>query len=527
MAGFTMNVPDLIFMQWILVRYVPPDGPHLAPAALFGVIVLCARIIEGISCTIIAHSSDVCRSRWGRRLPFMRFGIGPFVLGFFLIFMPPIDHMHWINSLYAAALIPVYFILYGIVITPYLALIPEITPDLKERVDLTTSQSVFMLIGTFTFAAFGIVLNKWGWALSIGGVAVLVTFFFIPAATRIRENPRAAAPDQEQLRYFQSVWLTLKNRPFRYVLASTAIYWFGLNAVIALVPHWTISFLGRSEGDVTLLMAPFLLMNVVFFFVFNALAAKLGKYVLMLATFLGSGVVIVMLCLVGHLPLGSEFLQTAVIMALFGAPVAGFMVLPFAVLGDVVDYDEQLTGHRREAIFFGVQGIFQKLMIGVSVLTFTIVPYIGGDGTRRLCEGGSLIFSGTYAKQSGASGSAEAPVPTPAEDQALEAGAIRVDVSPDTLGAPWTLYGPGGFVYGGAGDEDLRGLSLGEYRLAWGEASGWTAPEPQRAPTAHGLKLMVLLCALSGVLAFLVFLKYPMRERDGKAVLIDSAHRAG
>ena len=56
------------------------------------------------------------------------------------------------------------------------------------------------------------------------------------------------------------------------------------------------------------------------------------------------------------------------------------MMLPFAALADVVDYDEQLTGQRREAIYFGVQAIFQKTMIGLSILAFGVLAFIGGDG---------------------------------------------------------------------------------------------------------------------------------------------------
>ena len=380
MGGLTMNLPDLIFMQWVLVRFMPPDAPHLVPAALFGAIVLCSRVVEGISCTLIAHWSDECQSPMGRRLPFMRFGLLPLVLVFFLLFMPPVDHAHWLNILHACVMIPLYFILYGIVVTPYLALIPEITSDLKERVDLTTSQSVFMLLATILFTQAGTVIEKFGWVAMAGGVAALAVLFFTPAATQIKEKPRPATPDHDRLPYFKSIWLALKNRPFRFVAISTAFYWFALNGVIALVPHWTVVVLGRTEGDVPKLMVPFLVSNVAFFFVFNALSAKLGKHVLMLATFLGSVVVMALLCCVGCVPLGSDFLQTALIMSLFGAPVAGFMVLPFAILGDIVDHDEKSTGHRREAIFFGVQGIFQKLMIGVSVFTFTAVQGIGGDG---------------------------------------------------------------------------------------------------------------------------------------------------
>ena len=418
-----MNLPDVIVMQWLLVRYVPPNGRHLVPATLFGLLFLLGRITDGVSCSMIAHWSDVCRSRWGRRLPFMRLGILPFAIVFFLLFSPPFDHEHWLNAIHAFVFIQCYFVLYGVVVTPYLALMPELTQNLKERVDLTTAQSVFMLVATILFTTAGTVIEKWGWTPLAGGAALLITVFFLPIALRAKEQPRGAAPAEGELRYLESLWLAFKNRPCRYVLASTALYWFGLNGMIALIPHWTISVLGRGEANVTTLMIPFVVVNVVFFFVFNALVAKLGKHVLMLVTFLGSGLAMMALCLVGWLPIGSDFLQTALVIGLFAAPVAGFMVLPFAVLSDVIDYDERLTGRRREAIFFGVQGIFQKAMIGLSVLTFTVVPYIGGTG----------------------------------------------------------------------------------------------------APTPFGLKLMAFLCGTACVAAFLVFLKYPLREHEGKVCLRTNA----
>jgi len=171
----------------------------------------------------------------------------------------------------------------------------------------------------------------------------------------------------------------MERLPFRYVLVSTSLYWFGLAGILALVPFWTEAYLGCAKSDVAFLMLPFLVVNLIAFFAFNALVPRFGKYRLMLVTFLGTGFAMASLCLVGHVPFGTEFVQSAVLMGLLGVPVAGFMVLPFAVLADVVDDDERHTGRRREAIFFGVQGIGQKIMIGLSMLAFTAVPYVGGD----------------------------------------------------------------------------------------------------------------------------------------------------
>jgi glycoside/pentoside/hexuronide:cation symporter, GPH family len=520
MGGLTMNLPDLIIMQWLLVRYAPPDASrHLVPAFVCGLAILLGRGMEGGSNPFIGHYSDICQSRWGRRIPFMRFGIVPFVLVFFLLFMPPIPEMSWINVVYLLALTQVYFLLYGIIVTPYLALLPEIASDLKGRVDLTTSQSIFIMVGTIVFASLGLVLERWGWAALAGSAATLILVFFIPVSFWVPEKPQPATGTQDRLGLWPSLWITLRNRPFRYVLISTSLYWFGLNGVLALVPFWVLTCLGGTEGDVALLMLPFLAVNFIFFFVFNFLAPRIGKYHLMLATFLGSGVAMAAFCLVGYIPIGSDFLQTAVVISLFGAPAAGFMILPFAILADVVDYDALQTGRRREAVFLGVQGVFQKLLIGVSALAFTIVPYLGASNDpasiRNLTQDGMLVFQGVYTQAEQAAAAPPRPFTEHIPDR------IVIACHPPELSPAWTLTGPGGFRLEGRGEVALDNMTPGRYTVLWDEVPGWNPPPPERATTPFGLKLMALLCGLACFGAFAGFLGYPIRDSAEGAVVLE------
>jgi Na+/melibiose symporter-like transporter len=83
---------------------------------------------------------------------------------------------------------------------------------------------------------------------------------------------------------------------------------------------------------------------------------------------------------VGMIP-GDKMLQSQICMALIGIPVAGIMILPPALLSDVIDYDETLTGKRREGIYVGVNAIFQKIAIGISIATATVMMYAGGSMT--------------------------------------------------------------------------------------------------------------------------------------------------
>ncbi|MBN2362099.1 MAG: MFS transporter [Deltaproteobacteria bacterium] len=382
MGGIALNLANLVISQWLFVRYVPSEQAALVPAAWFGAFLMLGRLTDAVTDPLIGYLSDNTRTRWGRRIPYILFGAVPLALVFCLLWTPPVGHQHWFNALYACALIQLYFLLYTAVCTPYLSLLPEISPDAAERINISTMQAIFIMVGTVVFGGIGIILERWGW-LAIGlVVAALTLISFVPTVLVIRERPPARPPAGAPAGLVTWLKLTLTNRPFLYVVVATSLYWIALNLVLMLVPFWVTDYLGLKKDAVTLLMAPFLASNVVFFFVVNVLAKRFGKYLLFLITLLGSALVIPLVTLVGHLPWGTPFAQSALVFGLAGVPVAGFLVLPYAILADVVDHDEQRTGLRREAIFFGVQAIFQKSAIALSIVVFGLLVHVGAaDGS--------------------------------------------------------------------------------------------------------------------------------------------------
>ena len=397
-GGMAMNLTNLVISQWLIYLYVPDIGsgtvliPVIAGAlvlsagTVFGLFFSLGRLTDAITDPLVAYWSDQHRSPRGRRVPFILWGLIPFCVVYFLLWTPPVAGASWWNSAYIFVLIQAYFILYTIVVTPYLALLPELTTDLKERVNITTLQAVFVMVGTFAFGAVGPLIEHVGWwALGLL-VAVMSAISFLPSVLWIKERPQPPVNQADQVGLVQWVAMTVKNKPFVYLMASTSFYWFGLNLLIMLVPAWVEAFVGLKKDAVPLLMGPFLVVNTVFFFVFNVLAKKFGKYPLYLFTCAGSALAVLLFMLAGSLP-GSPAVQSAVIMGVIGIPSAGFMMLPFAILSDVADYDEALYGKRREAIFFGTQAITQKSAIALSILVFPILSRVDGHFTTEGLKG--------------------------------------------------------------------------------------------------------------------------------------------
>jgi GPH family glycoside/pentoside/hexuronide:cation symporter len=312
--------------------------------------------------------------------------------------------------LYAAAVCQGYFLFYGLVVTPYLALLPEIGNSPRERLNLTTGQGVATLVGTLVFALSGLIIQQFGYpALGLVlALAVLISFY--PVTFFIREHPSSEKTKGSLIGLFRWIWEVLTNQDFLPLLIGTSLYWFALNLLLMLVPRWVEVRLDLSKEAVTWLMLPFIATNLVGFFFFNWLAKRVGKFASLMLVFALSGIVF---CLFGWsdqlgIPV-SPLVCAQVVCGLAGLPVAGFGVLAFALLADVIDADAGRTGIRREAIYFGVQAILQKSMIGLSVVSFAqIQGALGPVGLRwtaiiagLACLAGLICFSRYRLKAGG------------------------------------------------------------------------------------------------------------------------------
>ncbi|WP_176233075.1 MFS transporter [Candidatus Hakubella thermalkaliphila] len=80
----------------------------------------------------------------------------------------------------------------------------------------------------------------------------------------------------------------------------------------------------------------------------------------------------------GKIPLSTPFYQGLLYAAIIGIPVAGLLLLPYAILADIIDYDGKQTGLRREAMYMGVQGLITKGAIAfASVIATQILSKFG------------------------------------------------------------------------------------------------------------------------------------------------------
>jgi Na+/melibiose symporter-like transporter len=366
LGGFAMNLTNLVMSQWLYERYVV--GGVLS-ASTFAVLLLAGRLTDAFSDPLIAFWTDNLRTRHGRRLPFLRWGTGPFALACVLLWTPPATFDPTGRALYGFVVTQLYFLMYGLVITPYLALLPELSADPRDRLNLTTAQSTAALAGTLVFALTGAILQAGGYGAVALMLAAAVLISFLPAVLTLQESQSRTGTAPAGLEEFHR-WLGegLRNTDFHPLLAATSLFWFGLNLILMLVPRMVQEQLHAPPGTVTLVMLPFIGVSLIGFFVCNGLAKRFGPHRCFTGALLLAALEFPLVGVCGPRLPGLASAQIAA--ALAALPAAGFAVLPFALLAEDIDRDAERSGHHREALYFGVQAIFQKSAIGLSIVVF-------------------------------------------------------------------------------------------------------------------------------------------------------------
>ena len=92
-----------------------------------------------------------------------------------------------------------------------------------------------------------------------------------------------------------------------------------------------------------------------------------------------------------------DFFNVTVILSLTafkGLAIAGMMILPTVILGQLIDLDEARTGAGRSAMYYGVQGLMTKWVYAASA---TIMSFLLSAYGRSAAEPLGVLLIGPVA----------------------------------------------------------------------------------------------------------------------------------
>jgi glycoside/pentoside/hexuronide:cation symporter, GPH family len=379
-GGWTLV--DRVVITWLYYWYVttPLAGVDalLAPLA-FSLVMLGGRVVDALADPVIARRSDNHAGPRGRRVPFLLVSAVPYVAVYVALFYPPVAGRSPWNAVYLGIVLSVYFVLFTAYVGPYLALLADLSSTNRDRVDLSTSKAVATLLGAgVALIVSGLLVEAFGlramvWILGAVGLALLL----VP--TRIPER-RFATAEPATMPLLEAVRTTLSNRPFLIALVGANAFWFGFNIVTLNVPLYATRLMGQSEGAVALLMGAVFGVCLLAFPVVNVLAKRLGLKAVMVASLVLFAAVFPLLYLLPDPPFGLPVMGFGLgVMALAGIPLAGFFIVPDAIIAAVADLERSISGQRREGMYFGVNGLLLKINLGISTVVSGALLQFAGD----------------------------------------------------------------------------------------------------------------------------------------------------
>ncbi len=373
---------DRAMITFLYAYYItsPVEGAEaLMPPLVFGAIMFLGRVIDAVADPLIARFSDNMKGNRGRRLPFMMVS-GVLYVGVFLaLFYPPVAGESLWNSVYLAFFLALYFILFTSYVTPYLALLPELSRTNRDRVDLSTFKALFFLVGNaLALVAGGMFMRHFGY---LGGIWILgiIGLFMLYLPALIPEKKYAISiPSTLQL--VEAVKTTFRNRAFLVYLIGNNAFWFGFNIITLNIVLYVTVLLQMEEGYTDMFTAAAFVVAGLSFPLINYLCKKFGLKFSMLLSLLLFALFLPPLFFVGQPVwfLSAENF-TFLIMGLTGIPLAGLFIIPDAIVAAVSDLELGLSGQNREGMYFGTQGLFLKVNLGVSTLVSSGLLQLFGE----------------------------------------------------------------------------------------------------------------------------------------------------
>jgi len=347
---------------------------------------------------LIGILEERTKTRWGRRIPYLRFGAIPYALSFILVWFPFMqgDFGLFLNHLLMLFIFDTFYSMTGLIT---FSLPAEMAVTAKERVKITLFTVAFGTIGMISRwimepvflsgdnpnqLAFQIVVTIFG---IISGLLIFISSFWI--------KERLYTQNEEAFGFVESITETLKNKPF--LIIEVAIFFLVIVSELLF------------NGFIYLFDYVFIFSDLTIFFFIPALIilialgvwanSKIGSWGLKKVMILGGIVAMtgyIAIFFIG-LALNSKvpFEIGSFGIALIGLGLLMFMVNQSPLMGEAIDNDEIRTGKRRETTYSGVNALITKPAVSIShALLLGIIGLFGYQQGVKVSDQPETVATG-------------------------------------------------------------------------------------------------------------------------------------
>ncbi len=366
------------YMYLLLSLYVmkfATDILLIAPAVM-GAIYSLSRVWDAISDPLVGYISDRTTTRLGRRRTWLLASALPIAAGFYLVFAPPVSLDSTGLAWWMGVSIIFFYSAMTLFFVPHLSLGAELSTDYHERSRLFGVRHAAYIIGSIlSLVSLQLLITEeyteggdvraLAADLALLAVAVMAVLV-IYAVTQLRERPEfQGRMNASPIKAFRDVW---QNPHARLLIVVTFIENVGSSAIAALTLYVTHYVVGKPLWAPLIILA-YMLPSSASVPLWLPLSRRFGKIRVWLFGMLLTGVSFGGMFLLPFMESETTRLVWIIAMAFFAglANGCGGTIGP-SVQGDVIDYDEHVTGERKEGAYFAAWNFVYKGALGLMLL---------------------------------------------------------------------------------------------------------------------------------------------------------------
>lgn len=346
-GNLSVNLIAQAFATYIVFYYVDILG--VKPALISAAMVI-HGIVNALLNPLFGHLSDRTKSHWGRRVPYMLFGMVPLAAVFTALWFPVGQgaSAFW----YFLTIVLVYDVLFVMVVLNYSALFPEMFTTIKERATVSAWRQMMGIIGMIIGVAIPPLLyGKLGWGPMGAIFAAVALVFFIVMVSVSKEKQETV---REQIGFKQSLKYTFSNKAFLFFVVGSFFVQFTFALLPAAIPFFSKYVLLGTDSTNTILLGAIFLAAIPCVYVWGRLVQKWGPRATIMAAVSCYAAALIPFLFV------SSVSTAAITAAAVGIGLAGLMVLLELLLSEIIDEDEKRTNVRREGMYFGMNGFIVR-----------------------------------------------------------------------------------------------------------------------------------------------------------------------
>ncbi|MCL4450198.1 MAG: MFS transporter [Candidatus Thermoplasmatota archaeon] len=363
------NTPAFFLSAYIYIFYSPLQGRVFLSAYLVGVSVFVGTLIQALANPFIGNWSDKSTYKVGRRRFFLLTGFIPLSVFFALIWAP------FTTGIRLAILLTFYLLAYNFlfayVVLPYLSLVPELTTDSQDRVILTTISAYFGIFGIILASVLPLILFILKFSYTVVGtiIAVIMLLSLLTVIVSVKEKPTGQIVPKKYSVGAAFVQ-TFKNKTFDRYIVAYLFFQFGFYFFLSSLGYFVERIVLPGNPSYNSYVGLFTLIAVLSTIIFSPLLVRYSKkngekkaFILFTGLL---GLAMLLTFFIGFVHIISNMLQMTLLMVFAGLGLTSYFILPNAIISEIIDEDETLSGFRREGMYFGVQGLLERIPSGLS-----------------------------------------------------------------------------------------------------------------------------------------------------------------